>query len=56
MASDPYDDDPLWKRIFLNEFLWAILAIICVMFVAFHFATEGEGEDEKDEQRVEQQD
>ena len=55
MAKGIYDDDePLWKRIFLNEFIWAIIAILVVLFVAFHFATEEEpGED--DEQRVEQQ-
>ena len=50
---DP-DDDPLWKRILFNEFLWAIIVILGVLYFAFIFATDRPPEDEED-QTVEQQ-
>ena len=46
-------DEPLWKRILFNEFLWAIIAILVVLAVAFHMATRNseEGKHPPPEQR-----
>ena len=33
------DDDPLWKRIFLNEILWVVIVILVILAIAFHLAT-----------------
>ena len=33
------DDDPLWKRIFLNELLWVIIVILTILVIAFYLAT-----------------
>ena len=34
-------DDPLWKRILTNEILWAVLAILLLLGIAFTLATSG---------------
>ena len=33
------DDDPLWRRIFLNEILWVVIVILVILAIAFHLAT-----------------
>jgi hypothetical protein len=38
------DDDPLWKRILLNELLLALVAAVIIMGIAFSLATGGEPE------------
>lgn len=40
------EDGPLWKRILLNEFLLAIVAILVVLWIAFSLATKREPLDE----------
>lgn len=53
--EDYFDDEgPLWKRIFLNEFLWALLAIILVLGLAFHFATGNSPEEDGGKPKTEQ--
>jgi len=32
-------DDPLWKEILTNEFLWVVVAAILILIVAFQLAT-----------------
>ena len=49
MTADYYDeDDPLWKRFLLNEILWAFVAAIIILGLAFHFATGSSSDEEKD--------
>ncbi|MBI4564783.1 MAG: hypothetical protein HY716_08855 [Planctomycetes bacterium] len=40
------DDEPLWKRIFLNEFLLATAAAVIVLYLAFTLATRRDAVDE----------
>lgn len=39
------DDDPLWKRIVMNEILWVILAVVTILALAFTFATSAPSEE-----------
>jgi hypothetical protein len=32
-------DDPLWKRILTEEALWAVLAVLAILALAFFLAT-----------------
>ena len=42
------EDDPLWRRIFLNELVWAFVAGIVILYFAFSLATsKSETEDPK---------
>ena len=52
--AEEEDDGPLWKEILTNEILWAVLAAILILGVAFHLATsrrETKGEKGKVESR-----
>ncbi len=40
------EDDPLWKRILLNELVLAFLAGMVILYVAFTFATGRKPEEE----------
>ena len=33
------DDDPLWKRIVMNENIWVALGAIVILIIAFALAT-----------------
>ena len=41
------EDEPLWKRIFLNEMLLVFVAAIIVLWVAFALATRHSDDEEK---------
>jgi len=34
------DDDPLWKAIVTNEFLWVAIAAEAILALALHLATK----------------
>jgi hypothetical protein len=42
------EDDPLWKKIFFNELVWAFVAGVVILYFAFTLATgKSEDPDEK---------
>ncbi len=39
------EDDPLWKKIFLNELVLVFVAAVIILFVAFQLATSKPAEE-----------
>jgi len=46
------EDDPLWKKILLNELVLVFVAAVIVLYVAFKLATRRDAEEEKPKKKA----
>ncbi len=42
------EDDPLWRKILMNELVWAFVAGVVILYFAFTLATQRSPTDDED--------